>query len=578
MPNYFGGIGLLKKTVRFVTRNKWLVCLFVIFLFLTLISAVHETFPDEYDNILGGYYINKGILPNVGFFTHHNIGAYFIASISTFFTQQSFVLFRLFFALEIWMAILMTYLLFRSSFGEVKSRFYLLYAAIMLVGSTYWWGQMFLSETLISYLLIPIYGLVLLKIFHKKGWRLKELVLVSVLSFLSFSVSLTYIYIFAIIYPLILGLYIYGLKKKLDFRRISLAILILGLPYAVFGIYLLVTNSYTEFYFQQYYYNFHYYIYNFPDVGGVRSTNPIRYAVSTAYQTINGFYGLLIQVKDLNFEYPFNVSLALANLLALVYLVIKRKFLLAGFVFSVIVFANTRSEPLNIKETDFHATVYIALSFFNLAWASFESVKDLNKKRLNYFSTIILTVLMVVVWLYSSFAFLLLTDKFNEKVYGKFMGQTPLIYDRPTVAPILNKIATKDDYVWVGPFAFHELLYINGENPSKYHWFLPQSEAFERFKNGLISDLNLKRPKVIVFEKGYTAFGKRAEEWNYPIVDFLNYNYFGFEQLSSLGYVSKAAKSEHFDFTQTYYFDNNRREEIINDLIKNGLIEKGLGF
>ena len=79
---------------------------------------------------------------------------------------------------------------------------------------------------------------------------------------------------------------------------------------------------------------------------------------------------------------------------------------------------------------------------------------------------------------------------------------------------------------------------------------------------------------MIVFEKGYTNFGKRAEEWNYPIVQFLDKNYFGFEQLSSLGYVSKAPKAEHFDFVQTYYFDNQRREEIINELLKNGLIEK----
>lgn len=574
MPKYLKGRLFVKKTIKWVLDNRLILILFGVFLCVALVNAIHETFPDEYDNILGGYYINKGILPNIGFFTHHNIGAYFLASVNTIFTQQSFVLFRLFFAVEIWVAIVLTYYLFRKNFGRLRSRFYLFYAAIILLGSTYWWGEMFLSETLISYLLIPVYGLVVLKLFYGKGWRLKELVLVSVLLFLSFSVSLTYIYIFAIIYPLIFGLYIWGLKKRFDLRRIVLAGMILALPYVIFAIYLLVTNSYQEFYYQQYFYNFNYYIYNFPDVGGIRSTNPIRYAVSTAYQTLNGFYGLLIQVKDFNLAYPFNTALALANLLTVVYLAIKRKFLLIGIVLSVIVFANTRSEPLNIKETDFHATVYIALTFFNLCFSSFEAVKDLNKRKLGYFSTIILSVVMIVVWLYASFAIMLLGDKFGEKVYTKYMGQQPLIYDRPTVAPILNKIITKNDFVWVGPFAFHELLYVNGKNPSKYHWFLPQSEAFSRFKEGLISDLEARRPKVIVFEKGYTAFGKRAEEWNYPITNFLSKNYFSFEELSTLGYVSKAPKSEHFDFTQTYYFDNNRRGEIINDLVKNGIIEK----
>ncbi len=575
MPRFLDSMTVrVKKIYRLIRQHKGLVVFFGVILLLSLVNTVHESFPDEYDNILGGYYITNGILPNIGFFTHHNIGAYFLAAVNTIFTQQSFVWFRILFAFEAWIGIVLTYLLFRRAFGNEKSRFYLLYVAIVFVGSTYWWGQMFLSETLVSYLIVPVYGLVLLKSFYGKEWTLKDLILVSILTFISFSISLTYIYVFLIIYPLVLGLYVFGLKKKLDFRRISLAVLIMGLPYAIFGLYLLLTNSYEEFYYQQYFYNFNYYIYNFPEVAGERSTNPARYAVSTAYQTLNGFYGLLIQVKDFNLEYPFNVSLLLGNLLAIIYLVIKKKYWLAGLVFLVVIFTNTRSEPLNIKETDFHATVFIAVSFFNLVWASFEAARDLNKRNLSYLSGVVMSILFVIVWIYAAFSLALLSDKFAEKVYLKYMGQQPLIYDRPEVAPILNKITTKDDFVWVGPFAFHELLYVEGRNPSKYHWFLPQSEAFSRFKEGIINDLDLRRPKVIVFEKGYTNFGKRAEEWNYPIVQFLDKNYFGFEQLSSLGYVSKAPKAEHFDFVQTYYFDNQRREEIINELLKNGLIEK----
>lgn len=564
----------IDAVIRWGMKRKWLVGLFAIFLVSMLINAIHESFPDEYDNILGGFYINNWIMPNTGFFTHHNIGAYFLASINTFFTSRSFVLFRLMFAVEMWVAIIATYVLLRRGFGSKKSGFYLMYAAFLVLGSTYWWGQMFLSETIVSYLIIPVYALIVLKTYGKAGWRLWELGVVSVLLLLSFSVSLTYVYIFAVFYPLILVQYVMGLSKKKDFRRISLALLILGLPYAVFGLYLLITRSYEEFYYQQYYYNFNYYIYNFPDVAGERSTNPIRYGISIFYKTVNDFYKLLIQVKDFNLEYPFNVSLVLGNLLAVVYVLVRKKYLLAVIILATVVFANARSEPLNIKETDFHATLFIALTLFNISWSSFEAIRYLNGKNVTYVARVGLMVLMGIVWLYFSFSLLLLASKFGEKAYQKYMGAQPLIYDRPTVAPILNKITTKDDFIWVGPFAFHELLYVNGKNPSKYHWFLPQGEAFGRFKDGLIADLTVRRPKVIVFEKGYTTFGKRAEEWNYPMVDFLNKNYFGFEQLSSLGYVSKVNKTEHFDFTQTYFFDNTRREEIVNDLINSNLIEK----
>lgn len=145
----------MKKIYRLLWQYRGLVAFFGVILLLSLVNTVHESFPDEYDNILGGYYITNGILPNIGFFTHHNIGAYFLAAVNTVFTQQSFVWFRIVFAFEVWIGVVLTYLLFRRAFGDEKSRFYLLYLAIVFVGSTYWWGQMFLSETLVSYLIIP---------------------------------------------------------------------------------------------------------------------------------------------------------------------------------------------------------------------------------------------------------------------------------------------------------------------------------------------------------------------------------------------------------------------------------------
>src|SRR3990167_6222799 len=68
---------------------------FIVIWLILLLNSLHESYPDEFDNILGGWLILKGSLPYTGFFSHHGALSYYFASIITLLGGQSFVHFRL---------------------------------------------------------------------------------------------------------------------------------------------------------------------------------------------------------------------------------------------------------------------------------------------------------------------------------------------------------------------------------------------------------------------------------------------------------------------------------------------------
>ncbi len=83
-------------TKRFFADKHYITALFVlVMLGIFLINTVHEQYPDEFDNILGGWYILHGRLIYTGFFTHHGPVAYYIAALVEIFSGQSFVRFRI---------------------------------------------------------------------------------------------------------------------------------------------------------------------------------------------------------------------------------------------------------------------------------------------------------------------------------------------------------------------------------------------------------------------------------------------------------------------------------------------------
>ena len=123
--------------LHFIREKHYFAVLFVlVMLAIFLINSVHESYPDEFDNILGGWYILHGRLIYTGFFTHHGPIAYFIAALVEIFSGRSFVRFRLVYAVFLLAYFLWTYLFLNKRVGTIKSRPYLYFIPVIAITAT----------------------------------------------------------------------------------------------------------------------------------------------------------------------------------------------------------------------------------------------------------------------------------------------------------------------------------------------------------------------------------------------------------------------------------------------------------
>ena len=156
-------------------------------------------------------------------------------------------------------------------------------------------------------------------------------------------------------------------KKLLDLRHLKVFLIVL-FPYLLFLIYLLITGSIGDFFYHAVTFNQQFYIYNYPKPEGQTFINPVRFAIVIAQDFHSNFSSLLIQARSFNFQFPFNITLAVANTGLILFLLIKRKFMLAFFVLYWMIFSNARSNPLNSKATDYQSAVYMVASLFNICF------------------------------------------------------------------------------------------------------------------------------------------------------------------------------------------------------------------
>lgn len=557
--------------------KKVVIGIFLLLLSIVLVSAFHEEYPDEYDSIVGGLYIMHGKLPYRDWFQHHQPFAYVLAAGILPFTGQSFVKFRIAFAIFLFLFHLGTYTLLRSRIRSPDIGFYLFFLIAVALASTYFWGQMLLADTLAAYLIIPGYALLLLKDYYKERFEMRDLLIVSLSTFLTWFTSMTFIYI-------IIGLNLYAIYLfwKSEQKRYSLLSLLKAIgiifvtPYALFLVYLLVTGSLKDYYFANIVYNQKYYIYNYPG-GGI--VNPLRYAIVIANHLINNYLPALWGVKDFSFSDPIQVTLALSNAAFFVLLLVTRRFVFLFPFFTMLIFSNARSNPQAIRETDYQSSVYILSSMFNGIFSFAALKKLLDEGALKYSMKIIISLVFLLLGTYWFFNTFFLLMKFEQKFYPKYMGQAPLIYDYPQVAMLVNQMVSDKDTVWIGPFEFKELFYLKTKKlPSKYHWFLKQA-AVSKIKDEMVADFEKSRPKIIVFKRAYSPWAGNAPEFNYFFTDFLDKNYVRLCSLNATlvdySYEWTMGDPRNFQFATDINFDNQKKDEILLDLERQGLIKKG---
>lgn len=559
-------------------RKKLFFAFYLLITFLIfLINTFHDEYPDEYDNILGGWYIINGKLPYRDFFTHHNPGAYFVAALVALFSRQSFVRFRVILAVFYYLITLTPFLLLKRRLKNVKLNFYLFYVLILGIAATYFWGHMLLGDTLSAYFLIPAFGLFFLKTFYEEELTLKDLGIISLFSFLTLWSSLSYSYLIGLIYFFSLLSFWTTLKlkkKKLPKRELFYALGVIALPYILFTGFLLISGSFKDHYQQSIIFNAKYYIYNYPKPEGSTRINPVRYAFIIFNNFFNDYHSLLVQLKDFNFPFPFNVALATSNTALLVYLFVKKRFKLGFFIFLTFAYSVVRSTPLFGKR-DYQVAVFIMLSLF-LAPFIFVTLREELRIEKEYLPKIIFTFLFLLISVYWFYNLLFIYRKFNERVFNKYMGTAPLIYDRPYIAPIINSVIEKTDYAWSGPFEFKELFYSLPQTPSKYHILLPEFARSEKIKTEMMADFQKNRPKIVMFRKHEHVRGYHVMSYADFFLEFLEANYIRLVdyQEGEVRYTSVEKPDLVVDIDANFYIDKAHKNEIITKLLEKGFIKK----
>ncbi len=562
-----------------LNRRNWpYLFFFAAILFIFLINTLHESYPDEFDNILGGWYILHGKLIYTGFFTHHGPIPYYLSALVEIFSGRSFVAFRIVYAVLLFIFTAWSFRFLKDSIKKISLSFYLGFILLFGVAATYFWGHMLLADNVSAVLLTPVFALVFLKIFNREVLTIKDYLFISVLTSLSLLSSLTYLYLIVGVIAFLGILYARDLEfkpRKIVNKQTGKILLIFIAPYLIFGIYLLLTLSLKDYLLDAITFNQKYYIYNYPRPEGSTTINPIRYAIVIAQNFQNNFSSLLINARDFNFTFPFNISLAVANAGLFIFLLLKRRIDLTVFLWLVLTFANARSNPWTSSETDYQSAVYIMISLFNLVFVTTAIYQEL-KKDLEYPQKLILSFLLIVISIYSLFNVTFLVRKFSYKAYDKFMGTQATIYDRPKIAPLINSIATKDEYAWIGPFEFEELFYMNAKIPSKYMILLPAFGESLEIQQQMISDLEKNPPKIIYFDRRFFILGRSPEMYGSFFLNYLKNNYMtlgDYEEGGSV-YKSNLPVDNKIDLETKLYINKNNFSEVKQELLDKNLIHQ----
>lgn len=558
---------------HFWSIHKKALLFFAITVILFFINAFHEQYPDEFDNIVGGWFILHGTLPFVGFFSHHGPVAYFVSAFVQIFSGHSFVTFRIVYDIMLALGVFAWYLYLQSRFGKIATNSYLYFSILLAIAATYFWGHMLVADSLASYFLTFCFVYFLLSFIYREKITLSDIAFISLFTCAALLTALTYIYLCFIIYATLLFLYYRGQQGRARIINMLKAVLLLIMPYFIFLIYLLLTRSLSDYVYQSIIFNQKYYIYNYPNIQDGH-INPLRFAIVIFHQFFSNFFTILVQVKDFQFIFPFNVTLAIINVTVLVYLLFRRQFLASVFIILYMVYANARSSPLDIKETDYQSSVYIMMSLFNLCYilpALFHEIQ----MPLHYGKKVILSGLFILCLVYSFFTVGLLSNKFLDKAYNKYMGFAPLIYDRPDYAPIINAVTDKNDYFWIGPLEFQEYYYIHTKLASKYFILIPGMGHSTKIQQEFIADLQQHQPKIIVFKKNFTILGYDPKKYGVYFTNYLNDNYFTLHDYASGGvrYVSVASVNDKVNLETDLYINKNNKDAVINSLLAGNFIK-----
>jgi hypothetical protein len=440
------------------------------------------------------------------------------------------------------------------------------------ISASYYWGHMLIADSLAGFFLSYVFSFFLFQNLLSIKITTRDIIFISLFTSLALLTALTYIYLCLFIYLYVLVL-IFSTHKGLGKSNIVFkTMLICGTPYILFLLYLLFTGSFSNYLYQSVIFNQKYYIY-FQGVSGAPK-NPIRQIIIIAYNFYQNFFTLLVQAKELNFSSPFNITLAITNVTLLIYLFLQKRYKLLLFILLFITYANARSNPLDSRETDYQSAVYITATLFSMCYVLYLLTKSLSS-HLDEVRKSVYLLLFLLTGTYCFFTTGFLLSKFASKAYTKYMGMAPLIYDTSSIAPLINTLASKDDYAWIGPLNFDDLYYMQAKLPSKYHILIPGMGKSAVIQQDMLSEFSKNKPKVMYFDKNFFILGSSPNQFAQFFISFVSANYItlGTYNSNEVKYT-QINSSTNVDIINNLYINKDTVPEVINLLEKNNYIKE----
>lgn len=513
-------------------------------------------------------------------FQHHQPGAYIFSAAVLALSGQSFVRFRLVSAVMFFLVYLLSCLGILRRLGKEVAKIYLALVGFLTLAATYFWGQMVLADTISLIFFLPAYTLTLLSELKNRRWRLTDVYLINLLLFASWVTSLTLTYTVGILSLYILYRYVTqgnfrGIRNIV--KRLLVILSIIITPYFLFFAYWWITGSLQEYIFANFTYNQEYYIYNYPRSPGA-AFNPLRYAVIISQNFFNNYYPALSGILKFPLSDPLQTTLAVGTAGFVFTSIIIRRYLLGFTSLLIIIFISARINPQAIKSTDYQSWIYVALSLLHALIAVWLSTKILNNPGNSPARRLASAVSLIIIGTYLVASGVFLAVKLTNTFVPKYMGTAPLIYDRPEVAPLVNRLTSVGDYAWIGPFSFKELFYLNAKVPSKHHWFLNHAMSSDKIRTEILSDFTRHQPLVVVFNRRYAPWGGDPATYQSFFTEILDRDYFRICQTHCTpvdpAYRWIVGDTPNFKLDSDFNFLLSRREEIIIRLIEKGMIEK----
>ncbi len=547
---------------KLVKKISPLYYLFAVIFLLFSINSQYVAYPDEFVNILGGKFILEGKVPYRDFFDHHLPGAWYLSALILLFSFGSFVKFRF-----LWGVVQFLILFFVGRFIQKRNKelfsFYLGFFLIYPIITMYYWTHLFIADG-IAFLFFSSLLWMLLVESYQKETKLRTAIYLSLANFIFVFSSLTYIYIALLFYVWITVLLF---KTKPKWGEIVRFCLVSATPYVLYGLYLLISNSWKEFYISNVVYNTTLYM-RIPNYTPGRFFNPIKFALTVIYNFYDTYIQLLVRIKEFNLYFPVDLVLALSTFLLFVFL-LKELPLIGILYFFVLSFSAPRSNLMKIGETDYQSGLFIAigtLSFFILLWRykyikfAFEPLETVRK------------FLIALVVLYGIFASLFLVQNFYNKFYLRHTQKMPSIYDHAPTALFINEILGEGDYYWVGPYEPQEEFFVKeAKLPGKFPTLLPQFRENEYFSSKFIEQFETNMPKIIMYKHEASIFGTPAMEFGKFFTDWMEGKYVSLEHIKGLTVLKSP---ETFTMRTDVYLLKSEKDTLLQRLTEKGYIEK----